>query len=621
MNRTARATFVALSLLVPAGAAGPGLLKPLPGQNLLPPYRPTAATGADLLAREARWIRNMAWTTGDVADASTFLFPRSYDVTSGYGILGTDFFSWMLQHNRDYWQYDHDHDDHAMDVPRDHSNDAVLERVMMAWGADAYDMGCWSLAMSAAARNKLLPASERQDCRNALTAYHRFLVTSSYPGGFQYYRAYGTSGPNWLYGESGDDPAYGVDDQGHACDYRNAYIWQFTSPRWQNPDPAWVPPVQPGAVLNWPGWAAVTGEEAWAIFLGPLQAAWNQGGGAKGWSALTAPLDAPALLENACRALHAVSLMQNSATGALYHHAAAADSPDPKDRFGVSTENNWSMYAGLGMLERALEDFKASVPGYKDRLPFDLDASLATVKRLRGGMRDFFTRKALVWHAPGEPFGQAEARGHAFFLSGTAGEAGAAKGNRDTFATDVQTWGIAAILADRDLERRLEGTLGEGFLDQMFQSVVDLAAYRGPDGELMGVGYTRQAQGAPGAVLSGEWTWGAVNAAIALADFHKEPAHADPAKVKQLLAWARELASGVTALCSHDYAAGGRDWVGYLYANDRVWIPWGWWANPCPSQAATAWALMVNAGFDPFEPGGGHHQETAQALGLAGGLD
>ena len=595
-------------------------VKPLPGENLTPPYTPAAFPAPEMLAREARWIRHQVWTSGEVADASTFLFPRSYDVTSGYGFMGTDYFSWMLEHNADYFKYEQANNDHLMDVPVDHGNDATLERVMMAAGADLYDMACWSVAMSVAARHPLLDPADRLDYGQALVAYHHFLITSSYPGGFQSYRAYDASGGHWQYGETGQDAAYGQDNCGAPNDYRNAYYWQFPAPRWQNPDPHWDPLAPPGALLNWPGWAAVTGEEAWAAFLAPMQVAYNQGRGQPGWSTATAPVNVPALMDNASRALYAVALMQNSATGGLYRQVVPVDAKDPSQAYNLSTENNWSMYAGLGFLKAALLDFKAATPAYKAVLTFDLDNALSAVDTIRGRMQGFFRNKGLIWHGAGAPFADPAAVSHAFFLQGTSGKGGAARGST-AFAPDVETWGIAALLGDRALEKDLEGVYGPGFLDAMFRSAIDLAGFYGGDHQLAGIGFNAQAPGDPAAQLAGEWTWGAVNAAIALADFHREPAHADPAMVEQLLAWAKSLIAGVNAQCSHDYSLGGRPWVGYLYANKRAWIPWGWFSNPCPSQAATTWALMVNSGFNPFELGGGGHGATAQELGLAGGLD
>jgi hypothetical protein len=42
----------------------------------------------------------------------------------------------------------------------------------------------------------------------------------------------------------------------------------------------------------------------------------------------------------------------------------------------------------------------------------------------------------------------------------------------------------------------------------------------------------------------------------------------------------------------------------YVYASRRYAIPFGWYANPLPSTCATAWVIMLAAGFDPFGYGG-----------------
>jgi hypothetical protein len=43
----------------------------------------------------------------------------------------------------------------------------------------------------------------------------------------------------------------------------------------------------------------------------------------------------------------------------------------------------------------------------------------------------------------------------------------------------------------------------------------------------------------------------------------------------------------------------------YLYASRRYRVPFGWYANPIPSTASTAWVIIVADDFDPFEYGGG----------------
>jgi hypothetical protein len=576
-----------------------------------------------VLAQQARWIRNQVWISGPVTDATTLLIPRSYDVTSGYGFLDTDYFSWLLAHNSDYAAYDASHNTHRGDVPADHGNDAAIERVLMAWGANVYDTASWAVALAAATGCRQFSREDKADFTSALNAYFRFLVTSSYPGGLRVYKAFDPDGAmRWSYGESGEDAAQGTDAQGLPLDYRNAYYWQFAPPRWQNPDPSWDPQAPPGTVMNWPSWSVITGEEAWAAFLGPLQAAYTLGQGRPGWSTATAPSNALALVDNACRALHAVTLMRNSATGGLYRNVRPPNSPDGPQWFATSLENNWCMYAGLGFLERALVDLQATAKRAPQALAFDPAASLAEVRTLRQGLAAFFQNRALVWHAKGEPFGDPDAVPQAFFLQGTTGRAGAAAGVTDAFATDVQTWGIAVILGDRALEKALAARYGTHFLYDMLKAAVTLGGAYSEDGSLEGIGFNAQKRGAAEAQISGEWTWGAINAAILLAEFYGEPGRTDPARAAEVLGWARSMIAGVDRRCSHTYnpqhLRDGRDWVGYLYADRRAWIPWGWFSNACPSQAATTWAFRVNCGFNAFELGGGDHQRTVRALGLAG---
>ena len=618
-----------LSLALAGALGAQAALDPSgPGGDRYPGYTPVSAEGfsaTQLLTKEARWLRNQVWSTGPVADAASFLLPRSYDVTSGYGFLGTDYFTWMLENNRSYFQYEASHNDHRDDAPLDSSNDATLERVLMAWGTNAYDAASWAVALSAASRCQPFSREEKADFTGAVNAYLKFLVTASYPGGLQSYRAFDVNGAlRWSYGESGLDAAYGTDAQGNPLDDRNAYYWQYAPTRWQNPDPHWDPLAVPGAVMNWPGWSVITGEEAWAAFLAPMQVAYNQHPG-PGWAANPEPLNAPALVENACRSLHAVELMRNSVTGGLYRNVRPPNSPEAERWFDTSLENNWSMYAGLGFLERALVDLQGR-PGGARLLKVDLEPCLASLRGIRKGMAAFFSNKALVWHGKGEPFGDPAAVNQAFFLQGTTGRAGAAVGVTGAFATDVQTWGIAAILADRELERTLEAVYGPHFLYDMFKAAIVLGGYYVIEGgrapTLAGIGFNAQQPGDPAGQLSGEWTWGAVNAAMVLADFYREPGRADPARAAELLGYARSMIAGVDRYASHYYnpqhLRDGLDWVGYLYSNRRQWIPWGWFANACPSTAATSWALRVNCGFNAFELGGGEHQATARALGLSG---
>ena len=81
-----------LFLSAPGQAQAPALTLPLPGREALPAYTPVSQERwgpAELLRRQAAWVRNQVWATGDVADAGTYLFPKSYDITSGYVKVGS----------------------------------------------------------------------------------------------------------------------------------------------------------------------------------------------------------------------------------------------------------------------------------------------------------------------------------------------------------------------------------------------------------------------------------------------------------------------------------------------------------------------------------------------------
>jgi hypothetical protein len=172
----------------------------------------------------------------------------------------------------------------------------------------------------------------------------------------------------------------------------------------------------------------------------------------------------------------------------------------------------------------------------------------------------------------------------------------------------------------------MEKAYGPGLLGTLFRSAMDLAGWRepgsAPDAPVQGMGFHAQSPADEGYQMSGEWTWGAVMAAVALAEDAQAPGREDPAEAAALLDQARSLIRGLERHASHDYGASGQpgswDAVAGLYASSRAWIPWGWHANPCPSMSATAWSFLVSSGFDPFELGGGHHQATIRALGLGG---
>jgi GT2 family glycosyltransferase len=41
-------------------------------------------------------------------------------------------------------------------------------------------------------------------------------------------------------------------------------------------------------------------------------------------------------------------------------------------------------------------------------------------------------------------------------------------------------------------------------------------------------------------------------------------------------------------------------YIPYLYSSRRYLIPFGWYGNPIPSTAASAWVILIADRFDPF---------------------
>merc|ERR1719461_857325 len=116
--------------------------------------------------------------------------------------------------------------------------------------------------------------------------------------------------------------------------------------------------------------------------------------------------------------------------------------------------------------------------------------------------------------------------------------------------------------------------------------------------KLRGVGYTDVSQILPDQwVLSGEWTWGAVVMARKLAKFYNDDS-------KFPLTMGDQLKEGI------DTYVEKADGV-YAYANERVYIPFGWYASTLRSVASTGWAVfrafecdVWTLGCDPDNVGG-----------------
>lgn len=420
---------------------------------------------------------------------------------------------------------------------------------------------------------------------------------------------------------------------------RSAYAFRMTAPSWLAPDPLKVshaglisvgplprdnPRYQPG-LLAWSDWKAVTGDNAWAFFVGPLQAAYIHF--VVGRGARYVPFE-DLSVQNAVAALPAFAAMQ-SRCGAVYYAPSgtlqnAGDSP--VNPYFVSVENNLSLFAGLRVLRATLAEElsrQSSLTPDQRALIARTIALIDTMvsggslpgERSTRGLSDFLRTRA--WH-DGE-FVQAG------FADASAAEADEWRPVLEPKAVDVNTWGVAALGA-----RQIDAWFGFGAADRMWESLKRWGAY-GAGHALQGVGYSdRDGNGQTSegvfrsGVLSAEWTAGAiVMLRNMLAYYGSQPAGpADAAHARERLARLRAderaLIAGMQQLrfsryIESDFPGKPKDYASliveptspvpsepYLYSSRRYLVPFGWYGNPLPSTSSTAWAILVADHYDPF---------------------
>lgn len=352
------------------------------------------------------------------------------------------------------------------------------------------------------------------------------------------------------------------------------------------------PPMMDHAATNrdriyHPDWKPIAGENAWAGLIGPLQVAFAKNGKKINYYSKEVKL--------AVEILTGIEAMQ-SEIGGIYHAPTGTDGKDPHD---ISNENNISMIAGLKMLIQVLKmvlDQENAKPEPAEALDKEkwiekkneIESNINRAELVlygddkgKKGIYDYFKNYAFdketgvmyqggfyLYDAPNKEFVPTK-----------------------DFAVDVQTWGISVLGPEQ-----IDQWYGEGSTLKMWRETKRRAGFL-KDGVLKGVGFTDGDD-----VLSGEWTFGAIQAVLDLARYY-EKRDADAAK--SLVMDAESMRKGVDEILKVVNEEDGT--ISYLYANRRYYIRFGWWANNIPSLVSTTWATMVDTGFNPFILGGGAH--------------
>lgn len=380
-------------------------------------------------------------------------------------------------------------------------------------------------------------------------------------------------------------------------------------------------PAYAAGKITWTDWKPITGENAWAFLLGPLQSAnlhWLE----QRKTAFVPFRDAA--IQNALSVLPTFAAMQSPLGGFYYApKGTMSNLPDiPVDPFEISLENNFSLYAGLKLLDATLKSTvkdqdlaqsdKAAIAAAQRTINVLLNGGIERGKQT-AGLLSFFRNQA--WRDGG------------FVQGGIANDPSRAESWVPTIspqAVDVNTWGVAALGPER-----IDEWFGFGAAYRSWQKVKTWGAY-GVGRTLWGVGYSDQdgngklengeyRQG----VLSAEWTAGAINMVRSMrVHYRKVEARSNNyGNAQKVLAELeqdeRAMLEGLRALRLDRYAEvpfPGKPnqynalmnlkTTPYLYASRRHAIPFGWFANPLPSTCSTAWVIMIANQFDPFGIGG-----------------
>ena len=479
--------------------------------------------------------------------------------------------------------------------------DLQYERVNVNNGTNIYDAATWQIAMALAAKNGIPGATF--DLANNINNY----LTNGYDGNAPSVAANANRG--------NVQPFVYYQTPGQNLQAQNSYFFRMVTRTWLSADPfmtnaAYLKQfitINPNTPLpsnytlgqiTWADWKPITGENAWAFLIGPLQAAFLQYG-----SAGEIPLNSPAV-QNALGAVSAFRAMQ-SPLGAVYYGPANmyGNQGGVINPYEVSTENNASLLAGLTILQQILNAHGQPNSTIQTLIYGDNGATTA-------GILSYLKNNA--WNPATQTF----------YQGGLANQPGqpAFVPTAEPQAVDVNTWAVTVLG-----QPLIDSWFGAGTANTIWQKVKSWGGFYGPDNTLWGVGFSDQDGNGGGTfnangILSVEWTVGAINMVKALmvqygpahpayaalkADYENMLHHLSSLRTDQYANYASAFPQGIAPTFNKLVPLQDNQ-LGFLYASKRYAIPFGWFANPLPSTCATAWMIMEYYGYNPFVLGGGY---------------
>ena len=524
--------------------------------------------------------------------------------------------------------------------------DLQIERVNVYNGTDIYDAACWQIALAVCGKEGMKDASGRDLFQMAENQDQ--LLFAGYDGNgslVQIGANRATTKSDGTFGYNGNSiitPA-------------NAYFFRMVTRNWLSTDPFMgtsymqyitaenLPPnpdYQAGKI-TWHDWKPITGENAWAFLIGPLQAARLK---QQASSAQYVPFSDKSI-QNALSVFIALRSMQSELGGVYYACKGSLGNQGDQvvNPYEVSVENNASTLAGLLIFQKVLQDelqFETDLTSDQKNQVQDALNQIAVM--LSGGLTPQGTEtKGLLAFFKNNAWDASEG---IFYQGGDANNPKLPTNWQPTSepkAVDVTTWGISVLG-----QPTIDAWHGFGTTYTAWQKIKAWGGFFGPDKAIWGVGYSDQdGNGSSGdyqkGIISAEWTAGAINMTRCLITQYGDAATSSkytPAEQTQALQYVADLQKDHDSMMKNiltlrsdlypitdayeevrpiDYLnlvpiPAGK--LAFMYASKRYMIPFGWFANPLPSTTSTSWLLMLQYNFNPFKVGGDYSSPSVESI-------
>jgi len=419
------------------------------------------------------------------------------------------------------------------------------EKLISTYGLNVYDATLWTIAVA-----KLGGSDAVLKYFNSIVLPHKTCQFQSTVGDRPCKGIVVTGGCN---GDCG--LCYG-DGQVKTLTGLNAWFFRTISPLYSMPEMNSMCPTF-GVAWLWNDWMPVLGENAWARLIGPLQMGYIIYGGVAGIPT--------SIVDFSVQFLVSLEKMLIPEIGAFYYAPHNTYGTDDKQGSQISTENQISTLAGLAILKTVLQAQNV----HMDKIA-TIDTYIGHIKRYLSSSFNtgtFYFRNGGGWNLQTKQFTW-----------------------YPEFAVDCQTWGMSVIGL-----QQMAAWFGSGTAKGVWDTTMKLGGYGYNGTFVKGLGYSFNQEDQ---VLSGEWTLGAINMLKIWAN------QSDAATAASYRAEAAALRQVIESSLTNLVNFNGQEVPSVLYSNKRYWVPFGWWANPLPSIASTAWAAMVDTDFNPFYLGG-----------------